>query len=81
MDKKSSKRISDYVLCHLGDMAGCTTELTDDIEEILMHPHRNLSDGSESKLKIARKLARENLEYIAQGVKDLEVLEVFLSND
>jgi hypothetical protein len=73
MDKKSSKRISDYVLCHLGDTAATTTEITDDIEEILTHPHRN--PNCESRLELARKLAKENLGYISQGLSDLRAFE------
>ena len=70
---KSRERISDYILCHLGEVAGQTKEITDDIAEALTHPHRN--QNSESSLELWRKLARENLEYVSQGLRDLRELE------
>jgi hypothetical protein len=70
---KSRERIADYVLCHLGKVASETSEITDDISEAMTHPHRN--QNSESSLELWRKLARENIEYISQGLRDLRWLE------
>ncbi len=73
-DKKAvNDRISDYVLCHLSDVAGGTTEITEQIEEMLIHPHRNTRN--ENSLKLWRKLAHENLAYISQGLCDLREFE------
>ena len=69
----SNRRIADYVLCHLGEVAGQTKEITDDIAEAITHPHRN--QNSEPSLELWRKLARENIEYISQGLRDLRELE------
>lgn len=69
----SNRRIADYVLCHLGDVAKCTSEITDDIEEAIRHPHRN--PNSEQSLELWRKLAREDIEYISQGLRDLKAFE------
>ena len=70
---KAIDRIQDYTLCHLGKVAAETSEITDDIEEALTHPHRN--QNSESSLELWRKLATENLEYVSQGVRDFRELE------
>jgi hypothetical protein len=70
---KSRERIADYVLCHLGEVAANTSEITGDIEEVLTHPHRN--PNSEQTLELWRKLARENIEYISQGLCDLREFE------
>jgi hypothetical protein len=66
-------RIVDYVLIHLGDMGSSTSEITDDIQELLAHPDRNA--GIESRLEVCRKLAKENLAYISQGLCDLREFE------
>jgi len=68
-----SRRIRDYVLCHLGEVARRTGELTDDITELLTHPGRQANP--EGQLKLARMLARENLKFLARGFDDLCALE------
>jgi hypothetical protein len=70
---KAIDRIEDYALCHLGEVAAQTKEITDDIAEALTHPHRN--PNNESRLENCRKLAIENLEYLSQGVCDLRELQ------
>lgn len=67
------ERISDYVLMHLGDVAAKTSEITGDIQELLTHPDRNT--GIEPRLETARKLVRDNLVYLSQGLSDLRAFE------
>jgi len=67
------RRIQDYSLCYLGEIAKRTGEIVDDITELQAHPGRN--PGSEKRLELARTLVRENLKCIARGFDDLCALE------
>lgn len=69
----SNGRIADYVLCHLGSVAADTSEITDNIQELLTHPDRNT--GSQPRLELARKLVKDNLTYLSQGLSDLRAFE------
>ncbi|MGD1042190.1 MAG: hypothetical protein ABR913_03895 [Sedimentisphaerales bacterium] len=73
MNKETRQRIADYAICHLGETASKTAEITEDIAEMLTHPHRN--PRNEPSLELWRKLARENIEYVSQGLRDLRELE------
>jgi len=74
MDSRTNKRIQQYVLCHLGQACEDVAELTRDILELTAHSSRNPS-GPKERAETARALAREELEYIEQGTKDLRALE------
>jgi len=77
----ANSRIKDYVLCHLGEVAADANEITDDIRELIMHPSRNpKSEQNEQRLEYCRKLSRELLEYVAQGLKDLRAFEASTDN-
>jgi hypothetical protein len=72
----SKKRIADYAFLHLCNTAEEVGEIKDDIQELIMHPSRNpKSEQNEQRLEFCRKLAREKLEYVSQGLRDLREFE------
>jgi hypothetical protein len=72
----SNRRVADYAFLHLCNTAEEVGEIKDDIQELIMHPSRNLkSEQNEQRLEHCRKLAREMLEYVSQGLRDLRELE------
>ncbi len=73
MNKDALQRIADYMLCHLSDVAGTATEITENIEEMLIHTHR--TPRNEPSLKLWRELVKETLAYVSQGLCDLRELE------
>ncbi|MGA2092749.1 MAG: hypothetical protein ABSH16_04990 [Sedimentisphaerales bacterium] len=80
-----NKRIADYALIHLGEMAATVGNITEDMTELLAHPdyihgdtqisREQIEANIEERLLNGRNRAREALDYIAQGVSDLRAFE------
>jgi len=68
-ETEAKDRISEYVICHLGQAGEDLKELTDEIEELRAHPDRNSGVGKH--LELLNKLAREKLDYIVRRTIDL----------
>jgi len=66
-------RLRRYLTCHLAEQGGELNDLKDEIMENIEHPDRNPKPDERAEFLL--KLAREKLDYIAQGVKDLQELE------
>ncbi len=66
-------RLRGYLTCHLAEQGEELSGLKDEIMENVSHPGRNNTPGERAEFLL--KLAREKLDYIAQGVFDLRELE------
>jgi len=72
--EQAAKRLREYTVIHLaGGVAQETNEIAIELLENRAHPDRN--PRPQERAEFLLKLAREKLDYIAQGVADLRELE------